>query len=63
MNLFKNIRIKWKVIGLAMSVSATALLLATAGYLVFEWTEEKRMMTHNLLSGIKIVGLNSSGCG
>lgn len=59
MNLFKNVQIKWQIIGLVMLVSTMSLLLANAGFLVFARFQHKRVMVHNLSSEIKIVGINS----
>jgi len=58
---FRSLSIKRKLMLITMLTSSLALLLASAGFLVYDLTAFRARMSHDLITQAEIIGTNSTG--
>lgn len=58
MALMRHLTIKYKLITITMLTCLAALLLAGTGYIIWEWTNLRRIMARNLLTQAEMIAEN-----
>ena len=58
MTLMRNLTIKYKLMAITMLTCFASLLLAGSGYVLWEWTNIRRIMARNLLTQAEMIAEN-----
>ena len=58
MEIMRHLTIKYKLIAITMLTCFASLLLAGSGYVLWEWTNLRRIMARNLLTQAEMIAEN-----